>query len=327
MTSRLFTRLGAGLVLGAVALLLVGLGGCSGEALVDERNIYYIRGVKLREQKNHEEAAEAFATCLRLSPQSAQAHLQLALLYDEPLNDPLTAVYHYRHFLEMRPDDPNAAAARDWLAKAERKLLNRLQQAAVYAAMQQVDGAAASVPENAAARELELLARVQELSLLNDQLRSRLDAPGAAVPSTSGPAPTALAGAAPPSAPSPAAVASAPVAPPPAAFTPVVPAPAAPSPPPAPSRPAAPPPGLTPPTAPARVAPSPGTRFHVVVKGDTLSSLSRRYYGSMSHWPQLKQVNHDILGGRDDLRLGQRLRIPPLEEIRALGTAGARTAP
>lgn len=310
----------------ALAAVVLGLAGCSGDALVDERNIYYIRGMKLREQKNHEEAAAAFETCLRLSPQSAQAHLQLALLYDEPLNDPLVAVYHYRRFLEMRPDDPNAEVAKEWAAKTEQKLLQRLQQAAVYAAISQ-GGGAAPLPESAGAstRELALLARVQELTAANEELRKRLEEP-VIDPTLLPPASSAPAAAAP------TVIPSTPVAAAPAAVAPAVETP--------PATPAA--PGASGMASPAVAAPSPGlgvaarptggtppspagaARTHVVAQGDTLSNLSRRYYGAMSYWPQLKQANRDILGDKEDLKLGMRLRIPPLDQLRAPAAPSVR---
>jgi len=301
----------------ALAVLAMGLCGCSSEALVDERNIYYIRGMKLREQKNHEEAADAFETCLRLSPQSAQAHLQLALLYDEPLNDPLVAVYHYRRFLEMRPDDPNAETAKEWLSKAEQKLLQRLQQAAVYAVINQ-GGSGTPLPDSASAsaRELALLARIQELTAVNEELRKRVDEP--VIDSNLLPSAPAT----------PAATAAAPAtvtAPPP--LLPEAPAPLA--------GPAA--PAVTAPPAPtAAAAPSPavgavpsataGARTHTVARGDTLSNLSRRYYGNMSYWPQLKEANRDVLGGKDELKLGLKLRIPPLEQVKAQAASSSRRA-
>lgn len=290
------------LLAGLTALAaLACLCGCSSESLVDERNIYYIRGTKLREEKKHEEAAKAFETCLRLSPQSAQAHLQLALIYDETLDDPLTAVYHYRRFLEMRPEDANAAAVKGWLQKAELKLIQRLQQAAVYAAINQ-GSTAPPLADSAgpAARELALLARVQDLTAANEELRERANEPVID--------PTLL-----PPATNPPASAAALAAPPVAA----VPAPAVTV--------AVPVPAPTPGPAAAAVGLAPGgVRYHTVVAGDTLINLSRRYYGNTSHWPQVQQANRDLLGDKADLKLGMRLRIPPVAARQSAPAPGPR---
>jgi LysM repeat protein len=294
--------------------LLAGLLGCGRNALLDERNIYYIRGMKLREAKKNDEAADAFQTCLRLSPQSALAHLQLALIYDGTLDDSLAAVYHYRRFLEMRPDHPDAEAVKGWLAKAEEKLVRRLQQAALYAAISQTDDAAPLAdPGGPTARELALLARVRELTEINEDLRQAMNEP-VVDPAVLPPAPAPAA--APVRAPSVSTAAAPTVGTGPPAAAPVV--AAAPAPPPAsPARVAAVPAAAAPASVPA-AAPvaTPAERVHVVTAGDTLSSLCRRYYGSPSYWPQLQQANRSVLGDGNELKVGMRLRIPQLAELK-----------
>jgi nucleoid-associated protein YgaU len=245
-----------------------------------------------------------------LSPQSAQAHLQLALIYDETLDDPLTAVYHYRRFVEMRPDDAHLEAARGWLQKAEQKLLQRLQQAAVYAVINQ--GEATAFPESAgpAARELALLARVQELTATNEELRERANEPvvdPTLVPPAVGPAEPLTA----PVDGSPLAL---PLPPPLAAVEPLAAA--------APVAATAAVAKVAPTKVPAlpsvalkstAAAPAAG-RYHTVVAGDTLANLSRRYYGNTSQWPQLRQANRELLGEKTDLKVGMKLRVPPLPQ-------------
>ncbi len=310
----------------AGVLLLAGLAGCGRDALLDERNIYYIRGMKLREARKHEEAVEAFQTCLRLSPQSALAHLQLAMIYDGTLDDPLSAVYHYRRFLEMRPDHPEAEAVRGWLAKAEQTLARRLYQAAAYAAAGQ-DGIPAGASDTAGPtpRELALLERIRELTEANEELRRALKEP-VIDPSLLPPAPgggTAVRPAAPPETPRPAAATAAGTAPAPAPGPAAAPAPApaqAPSPAAAAAAHAGAPTRAATPAVPSPAAAA-GDRVHVVAAGESLASLCRRYYGNVSLWPRLQQANRDVLGDRSDLKVGMRLRIPPAEQLRALPAA------
>ncbi len=53
------------------------------------------------------------------------------------------------------------------------------------------------------------------------------------------------------------------------------------------------------------------TRFHIVRKGDTLSKISKRYYGSANQWHKIYEANRDVLGNNPDLlRLGTKLIIP-----------------
>ena len=52
-------------------------------------------------------------------PDSAQTHLELGLLYDERLGDPLAAIYHYRQYLELRPTSDRKAVVEDFIERAK----------------------------------------------------------------------------------------------------------------------------------------------------------------------------------------------------------------
>lgn len=52
------------------------------------------------------------------------------------------------------------------------------------------------------------------------------------------------------------------------------------------------------------------TRTYVVRTGDTLSGISRTFYGTPNQWRKIYQANRDILKGGNALRVGQRLVIP-----------------
>lgn len=68
--------------------------------------------------------------------------------------------------------------------------------------------------------------------------------------------------------------------------------------------------------APAR----PMTLEYVVVKGDSLSKISQRFYGTDRHADQIYAANRDVLRSKDDIRVGETLRIPTPESIQ--GAAG-----
>lgn len=77
-------------------------------------------------------------------------------------------------------------------------------------------------------------------------------------------------------------------------------------------------PGRATPTRPGRlpapaIAPTPSVpteRFHIVLHGDSLSALSLRYYGNARRWNTIFEANRDVLRTPNQLRPGQRLRIP-----------------
>ena len=53
-----------------------------------------------------------------------------------------------------------------------------------------------------------------------------------------------------------------------------------------------------------------GERIHVVEKGDTLSALSKKYYGRASDYMKIYNANTDLLKDPDKIFPGQRLKIP-----------------
>jgi len=74
----------------------------------------------------------------------------------------------------------------------------------------------------------------------------------------------------------------------------------------------APPPG---PAAPAEAPPAAGAggeTVHVVVRGDTLGGIARKYYGKASLYMKIFEANTDILKNPDLIKPGQKLRIPKL---------------
>lgn len=52
-------------------------------------------------------------------------------------------------------------------------------------------------------------------------------------------------------------------------------------------------------------------RFHVVRRGDTLSEIALREYGSIRFARLIFEANRDQLASMDDLQIGMELRLPP----------------
>lgn len=49
---------------------------------------------------------------------------------------------------------------------------------------------------------------------------------------------------------------------------------------------------------------------YVVMKGDTLSKIAKRVYGSANSWKKIFEANTDILEDPDKIFPGQKLKIP-----------------
>jgi len=52
------------------------------------------------------------------------------------------------------------------------------------------------------------------------------------------------------------------------------------------------------------------TQWHEVVRGDTLSKIAEKYYGDPSLYTQIFEANKDVLSNPDQIKVGQKLRIP-----------------
>jgi uncharacterized protein YidB (DUF937 family) len=64
-------------------------------------------------------------------------------------------------------------------------------------------------------------------------------------------------------------------------------------------------------TAPAPAAAKPAEETYVVVAGDSLSKIARRFYGEANLWRRIYDANRATIGDNPDLiRPGQKLRIP-----------------
>jgi len=58
----------------------------------------------------------------------------------------------------------------------------------------------------------------------------------------------------------------------------------------------------------------PEARFYTVVRGDTLSKISKQHYGDANKYMKIFEANKPMLSHPDKIYPGQMLRIPPLEE-------------
>lgn len=131
-------------------ILLAGAAGCGMKTKDEEAHPLFKRAVKAQQARETELAIEYFQRYLVVNPESSKTHLLLASIYDETLDKPLQAVYHYERFLEFAPKSPEAENVKKWLAAAKKKYYYR-------ARLEYND------PEDVAALQDTLYTRSQEL--------------------------------------------------------------------------------------------------------------------------------------------------------------------
>ena len=275
--------------------LVLGLAGCGDSdrftyaTEADEPN--YREGQSLLKAGRRQEALTAFLKVIdKRRDDAPESHLEVGLLYSQHINDPLSAIYHFRKYLAQRPNSPQAPLVRQRIDAAIREFARTIP---------------AQPLENQAAR-VDLIATLDRLKQENESLKQQLaearSIRGSPLPSdpvaAPAPAPTSAGAAAGNS----------------VSFSleaePTVrtrPAPVAPS-------------RATPPasvsqqkaTAPSlRLTPvATSGRTHVVRPGDTLSKLAQQYYGNRSRWREIYSANLGVMRSESDLKVGMELKIP-----------------
>ena len=97
-------------------------------AEVDEPG--YRRGKDLLRQGRNQEALTEFQKVIEMRGlnNAAESHLEIGLLYQYHIRDPISAIYHYRRFRELKPTSPQSdlvrrahAAARSVSLTAEQR--------------------------------------------------------------------------------------------------------------------------------------------------------------------------------------------------------------
>lgn len=267
-----------------IPLVCVGLllPGCNrlpeGETVAETNEPAYEEGKRLIRQGREQAALASFARVIESRKDGApESHLEVGLLYENEVKDPIRAIYHFRRYLELKPNSPQADLVRGRIEGATRDFARTLP---------------AQPLENQTLRN-DLLDVVDQLQRENTRLKdeiatlrgSRTTSRGTVADLTVGPERTVRPQLQSPPSPSP--VSRAPISA-------------------APERPTSPPqrPAATPTTT------AEPTRIHTVVKGDTLYGLSRRYYQNSNRAKDIYAANRTKMKSQNDLQVGMQLVIP-----------------
>ena len=71
-------------------------------------------------------AINLYEAALDDSPRCAEVHYKLALLYDDKLNDPVSALHHFRRYLALSPTGAHATEVKDSIKRDEIAALTAL---------------------------------------------------------------------------------------------------------------------------------------------------------------------------------------------------------
>ena len=177
-------------------------------------------------------AIDLYEAALDDSPRSAEVHYKLALLYDDKLNDPVSALHHFKRYLALTPNGPHANEVKNSMKHDEIAALTALSGDSV-------------IPRSEAA----------QLRNENLNLRKQLEARTASLRIGSEKSQTKDASS-------------------------------------------------------KKIASKQGNRSYVVQPGDTLFSISRKFYKSSKHWKEIREANKKNIRDPKKLTVGETLIIP-----------------
>src|SRR5213592_384147 len=183
-------------------------------------------------QGDFERAINLYEAALDDSPRCAEIHYKLAVLYDDKLNDPVSALHHFKRYLALSPNGPHANEVKNSVKHDEIAALTALSGDSV-------------------------ITRSEVARLRNENLNLRKEPEARTASSRIVSEKSAVTG------------------------------------------------GSS-----KKIASKNGDRTYVVQSGDTLFSISRKFYKSTKHWKQILDANEKNIRNPKKLTVGQTLVIP-----------------
>jgi len=173
-----------------------------------------------------------YETALDGTPQTADIHYKLGLLYDDKMSDPLNALHHFKRYLVLRPTGSHAAEIKEFIKRDETALVTSLSGDSIVTRSE----AARLRNENLALRK-QIEERILKTRVGDDKPPAR----GART---------------------------------------------------------------------EKAATKAGGQSYVVESGDTLFSISRKFYSSSARWKEIRDANKGKIDNAAKLKPGQTLIIP-----------------
>ena len=212
-------------------LFICGLAGC--DRLGNSRSAQLMRDADSKSAGgDFARAINLYEAALDDSPRCAEVHYKLALLYDDKLNDPVSALHHFKRYIELSPNGPHATEVKKSIKHDEVAALTALSGDSV-------------IPRSEAAQ------------LRNENLNLRKELEARAGSLRSPPEKSQANGA-----------------------------------------------------SSNKIAGKKADRTYVVRSGDTLFSISRKFYKSSKHWKEILEANRKSIRDPKKLTVGETLVIP-----------------
>lgn len=223
----------------ALLLALPFLSGCEQIFLKGSERKY--KEARLRVELNdYKGALLLYEAALDGTPNSAQIHYQVGLIYDDKLKEPFSAIHHFQRYLDLEPEGRYANDVRNFIKEDQLKLAS-------------LHGHGATIPQHEAVRlKNENLELRKQLLTLRKELDAASQARIAALKKA----------------------------------------------------------GVISSKGQYQKELIPGIRTYTVAPGDTLGSISSRFYKTPERWRDIQDVNFNLTSGTAKLQPGMVLMIP-----------------
>lgn len=225
------------------------------EAVSETEEKHYQRAQRLLRENRDDEALNAFLKVTEKRTDAAESHLEAGQLFATHIGDPVSAIYHYRKYLELKPDSDQAERVQQLIDSSKKEFARQLPGQPFRNDIDRLD-------------LLEMLEQAREENAALKQQLATINKSRNAYSSTQVRAPGTTQAQ--------------------RASTPA----------------------LSSSNSTAATSQGADARMHTVEQGETLSSISSRYYGTPRRFLDIFEANRDTLASPDSLRVGQQIRIP-----------------
>lgn len=143
-------------------LYVMSAGGCDfgkAEVVKETNETHFVRGQDELKRGNVPEAMSAFLKVVEKRKDAPESHFELGRIYLDNMHDPIQAIYHFKKYLELKPNSQVSPMVRQMIDTAKKKF-------------------AASMPQSPYendVRRMELEELLQKLQKENLALKQRLD--------------------------------------------------------------------------------------------------------------------------------------------------------
>ena len=124
------TCLRSSLAASCAFLVLLFFSGCDrvgmGDSIPEADEKHYQRAQRLLRESRSQEALSAFLKVVDKRWDAPESHLEVGRLYLEQMDDPVSSIYHFRKYLEYKPDTEQSPMVRQLIETAQKEFARSL---------------------------------------------------------------------------------------------------------------------------------------------------------------------------------------------------------